>query len=121
MFVKEKWVVWGRFASCAEERLRLLRLIRKPSQLVSDLVAHFAKDSEPRVLIAFCLGWIFEAPVNAVRVHGKDGTLLVGVIADGDHVIKLLSDELVYRLRAMLRDVDPELAHYDDRFRSDAS
>lgn len=39
---------------------------------------------------------------------------LAGVIADRDHIIEILAQEFVDVLRAVVRDVDPELQQYED-------
>ena len=88
---------------------------------MKDFVANSAKDSESRLLITLLRCGIVKAPMNPFRVAGKDGTLFVGVIAHCDDVIEFLSEELVYRFRAVMGDVDTEFAHCCYRFRPNLS
>ena len=65
-------------------------------------------------------GRIVEPDVHDLRLAGKQGTVLVGVAADGDHVIKLDPAKLVDVLRALLGDVHARLRHHPDRIRIQA-
>ena len=52
------------------------------------------------------------------RVDRKDGTALVRVIADGDHVVEALTVEFPNVLGAVAGKVDPKLRHHRDRLRA---
>src|SRR5258706_15892663 len=56
--------------------------------------------------------------MDPIRMARIDRTAFPCVVADGEHVIKTLPRELIHRLRAMPRDVDPDLFHYGDGFES---
>src|ERR1035437_3193379 len=62
------------------------------------------------------VGWVFEGPVEALRFSGEYRADFVGVVADGDDVIELLTQEFVDGLGAMAGDVDAELLHDGDGF-----
>src|ERR1044072_4112056 len=85
-------------------------------QLLVDLGSCLAKCTQPRFLITVRSGRIFETPMEAFRVRRKHWTLLVCVVAHSDDVIKVLAHELVHRLRVLLRDIDTDFTHHDDRF-----
>src|ERR1044072_3151600 len=86
-------------------------------QLLVDLVSCLAKCAQPRFLITVRSGRIFETPMEAFRVRRKHWTLLVCVVAHSDCVIKVWPQDLVRRLRVLLRDIGTDFPHHADRFR----
>src|ERR1044072_2363663 len=101
---------------CARNLLSSVSDNERP-QLLVDLVSCLAKCAQPRFLITVRSGRIFETPMEAFRVRRKHWTLLVCVVAHIDDVIKVLANDLLHRLRVLLRDIDPAFPHPDDRFR----
>src|SRR5438132_956990 len=59
--------------------------------------------------------------MQVFRLTRKHRTQFSGMVADRDNVIELLSGKVVYRLRALAGNVDADLAHHTDGFRSDLS
>src|SRR5207248_1227003 len=87
------------------------------AQTRAQFIAHATKDCKPRRLIARRRSRVIKTPMDALRRSRKDGAMLARVIADRDHVIERLSDELINRLRALRRDVYADLPHRRYRFR----
>ena len=65
-------------------------ICNKLLQTSGNLITHPPKDCECRRRVSLGQRGIFKAPMNALDLAGKDGTLFVSVIADGDDVIELL-------------------------------
>ena len=61
------------------------------------------KRAESLVVRSFDRGGIREAPMNALGSAGKHRALLGGGVADGDHVVERLTEELSDVLRSALR------------------
>ena len=57
------------------------------------------------------LAGIREAHVHDLGVPGKDGTLLLGLVADGDHQVELLPGQIVHGFGAVMTDIDPQFTH----------
>src|SRR5437870_5978189 len=57
---------------------------------------------------------IFDAPMNLFGRTGKDRATLTCVIADRNYIVKGSAQKLIYRLRAMMRNIDPDLVHHGD-------
>lgn len=55
-------------------------------------------------------GGVGETVVDALSGAGEDGAGFAGVVADGDDVVEMLAGEFVDRFRAVLRDIDADLA-----------
>src|SRR5580765_8453989 len=64
---------------------------------------------------------VFKAVVDRVGVSGKDWTGFLGVVADGQDVIKSLTVELIHALGAMPGNVDAQLPHGGNGFGPDAA
>lgn len=76
----------------------------------------------PSRLLLSCDGrWIRQAPMQALRGSGKEGTGLSRVVADGDHVIEGPVQELVHVLGAVPGHVDALRGHRLDGQRVDPS
>ena len=57
------------------------------------------------------LGRVREAHVHDFGFPGKDGTLLLGLVADRDHQVEGFPGQVVHRLGSMLADIDAQLRH----------
>src|SRR5207244_8453186 len=60
---------------------------------------------------------IFDAPMNSFGRTGKDRATLTCVIADRNYIVKGSVQKLIQRLRAMIRNIDPDLIHHRDSLR----
>src|SRR5687768_5458355 len=89
----------------------------KLPQANSDLVPDPSKDRQYFLFRTGCFGGVVKAPVDTLCFAGENGTAFFGVVADGDDVIKLLSEKFIYRFRAMVCNVYPDLIHRGDRLR----
>src|SRR5271157_2374325 len=96
--------------------LRLL--IHEPAKERSELAAHPAEFRELLLFRALHSGGVIEAPMDALRGGGKDGATLLGVVADGNHVIEILPHELIHGFRPLARNIDPDFMHGGNGFRA---
>jgi hypothetical protein len=92
--------------------------MRKGAEVAPQLFPYAAEKGEPFLFGAFKRCRIFEVPMNHDSFARKNRAALFRVIANGQNVIEGLADELVNALRTVARDVDSQLSHDGDCFRS---
>src|SRR5829696_2996981 len=85
------------------------------------LVTNAAKDSESPELIAFRCRRIVKAPMNLFCLTRKNRTLFASIVTNRDHVIKFLIDKLINRLRAVLGNINADIAHRRNRLGSNTT
>jgi hypothetical protein len=93
-------------------------LLRKLSQVCSELVADSPEFCQPSLFWALYGGRIFKAPVKALGRGGENRATLLGVVTDGDDVIKLLAGKFLDGLGPVTGNVNPGLPHDLDGFRT---
>jgi hypothetical protein len=93
-----------------------MRQIRLNS--VADLVADAAEGGETDFLGTIDGSRIIEGPMQAVYLPREYGAGFLRVVANGDNEIERLAHEFIDRLGAMVRDIDADLAHDGNRFRT---
>ncbi len=81
-----------------------------------ELIADTAEFRQPPFFRALYGGRIFKAPVNAFSASVENRATFLGVVAHSDDAVEVLPGEFLDRLRALARDVDPELPHNPDSF-----
>jgi len=64
---------------------------------------------------------IFKRPMESLRGAGKDRARFLGVVADRNHDIERLADELIHRFGPLVGNVNPDLVHHGDGFRAHAA
>ena len=106
---------YGLFQSClarfgSRDRIRATfpflrwifhRISDELPQAVAYLVADAAEDGEQSIIITFGGSRVVKAPVDALGLSREDGAALSRVITDGDHIVELLSEELIDRFRSL--------------------
>ena len=85
-----------------------------------EIVAGAAEGGEFVSVRAGGAAGVGDAPMDALGSTWKDGTMLGGGVADGDHCIEALALEFGNGFRAMRGDIDPDFAHGFDSKRTDA-
>jgi hypothetical protein len=82
------------------------------------LVAHASEGRHALLVAAGGRGWIVEIPVQAALRPREDGAALASAIADGDHPVEGVAKVSVHGLALLGRDVDAQLGHDENGFRS---
>jgi len=87
-------------------------------EILPDFVTDASENGESLFMGALERGRVFEVAVNRYGVAWEDGAAFLGIVTNGENVVERLAGELVDAFRAMARDVDAQLSHGRDRFRS---
>src|SRR5215468_1215220 len=107
----------GSFACLKSVEGSRLNIAYEASQFLTNFIPHPAKDDQACRLITLYSRRVLEAPVNSLGPSGEDGTALIGVVAYGDHVIELLPQKFIHRLRTVAGNINPDLPHRLNRLR----
>ena len=108
-------------ASSVFVRRDLSGTLRERRDLGADLVAHAPEDRKPLLVRPGGRGRVLESPVEAHAPTWEDRARFARLVADRDHVVERLVEELADRLRACVRPVDADLGERPDGQRIDAS
>lgn len=85
---------------------------------IPDLITHLAEFGLAVLVGTLHRCGIFEGPMQMLASAGENRAQFHSVIADRDDVIELLPRELINGLRPLAGNVDANLAHDDDCFRT---
>ena len=91
----------------------------KLAQTLGDLIPDFAKRTLSIDLRTGYRRGVPETPMDALCRHRERRARLVRIVTNCDDAVECLATELVDRFGAMARDVDAELTHHANRFRTD--
>ncbi len=91
--------------------LKKLRTVEKGRDLVSYLVAYFAKYAHALFFCAPGIGGVFKGPVSRVFGSWEDRTIFLGVVANGDDEIKIPIEILIDAVGCVVGYVDADFTH----------
>ena len=83
---------------------------------MTQLVACLAERGEPLLLRPSCGRRVLEVTMMAAGASREERALFVRRVAHRDDIVELTARELIYVLRSVRRDVDPDLAHHRNGF-----
>ena len=91
--------------------------LRKALEVGAYLVTHVAESRHPLLLSPLDDDRICEVVMQAFRRTEKDGTALLRVVADGQHIIEVLTVEFFNVFRPVRGDIDADFFHDSNRLR----
>ena len=89
---------------------------------LTNFVTNATEDGKS-LLIASYAWWrrVLKGPVSLLGLSGEHRASLFRVVADCNHSIEFLADELIYRFRPMSGNINVDLTHHLNRLRSNAA
>ena len=81
---------------------------------IPDLIAYPTKGGQDLLLRARNFGWVFKTHVYNLAFSREDRTVFSGMVAEGDHVVKIYPFQFIQALGPLARDVHSSLIHYLD-------
>ena len=84
-----------------------------------DFVAHPAENGQLLLFVARRMGRVLETPVMPVQLAREHRAGLIGIAADSDHSLHVLSEKFVHVLAVVAGNINADLGHGLDRQRMD--